>query len=187
MVNNGCILSLPLRRPQTFRFKRWVGGTDSAPAPTNELEEAEQLVEALRRSLRVSSPSSAPASPEPEPSPASESGAPAGGVPATATDRLPACAASEPCSPAVSRPLSVAGDIRFYAVWVVPRRPYLRGVWHGPHPLCWERLSAQLPGGRPVGGVRLRRADTLEEALDLYASEAVRHGAPLPPPLHPVP
>ena len=164
-----------------------LGGNKSTPAPTNELEEAEQLVEALRRSLRVSSPSSAPGSPEPEPSPASEPAAPAGGVPATATGGSSACAACKPCSPAVSRPLSVAGDIRFYAVWVVPRRPYLRGVWHGPHPLCWERLSAQLPGGRPVGGVHLRRAASLEEALELYTSEAVRHGAPLPAPRHPVP
>ena len=164
-----------------------LGGTDSAPAPTNELEEAEQLVEALRRSLRVSSPSSAPGSPEPEPLPVSEPAAPAGGAPATATGGSPARAATEPQAPAVSRPLSVAGDIRFYVVWVVPRRPYMLGVWRGPHPLCWERLSAQLPGGRPVGGVHLRRAASLEEALELYASEAVRHGAPLPAPLHQVP
>ena len=79
------------------------------------------------------------------------------------------------------------GDIRHYAVWVVSGRPDLRGVWHGPHPLCWERLAAQLPGRRAVGGVRLKRAASLEEAFALYAREAARHGAPLPPPLHSVP
>ena len=164
-----------------------LGGNKATPSPTSELEEAEQLAEALRRSLRVSSPSPAAGSPGPEPSPATESAAPAGGESATATSGSPVGAAVAPRGSARGRQRSEAGDIRFYAVWVVPRRPQVRGVWHGPHPLCWERLTAQLPGGRPVGGVRLRRASSLEEALELYASEADRYGAPLPAPLHPVP
>ena len=128
-------------------------GEGAAPIPRSELEEAEQLAEALRRSLRLDAaptPEGGAAEPEPAPAPAEEP----------------------------------AEDHRYYAVWAIPGRPQARGLWHGPHPRCWEAILRECPRQRFGGGVRLQRAGSLEEARALYEAEATRRGAPLPPPVH---
>ena len=140
--------------------------------PSSEVEEAEQLAEALRRSLRLSdeqpsgTPSPAAAGPGPEGQPAAE--------PPTAAERQP--------SRGTARPAAL--DLRAYAVWRVPGRPDAVGVWFGPHPECWAAIEAACPNGRYQGGVRLRRFNTLPEARAGYLREAARHQAPVPPVEH---
>ena len=126
--------------------------------PASELEEAEQLAEALRRSLVLES--------EPEPT------------------LVPAALPAPEQPTAEPAPTGVLVDIRHYAVWVLPGNPQGRGIWSGPHPDCWDSILVLCPGGRYGGAARLRRFATLEAARAGYEAEASRHRSPLPSPEH---
>ena len=124
--------------------------------PSSELEEAEQLAEALRRSLRISDPAER-AWGEPEPAPEGP----------------------------VIRVFVEQPDTRFYAVWHVRGDALAAGLWWGPHPRCWQAITRRCPNGRYTPGpVRLRRYPTLAAAREGYLEEAERHGSPVPPPVH---
>ena len=71
---------------------------------------------------------------------------------------------------------SSAGDLRHYAVWHIPGADNVFGVFTGQHPVVWTRICQHLPGGRyPGSGARLRRTDTLLDAITLYRSERARN------------
>ena len=68
-----------------------------------------------------------------------------------------------------------------YAVWSLSGRDDLRGV-HTGGSAAWTFLLDQLPGKvYSTATIRCRRAPSAQEAVELYAYEAVRHRAPLPP------
>lgn len=65
---------------------------------------------------------------------------------------------------------------RAYAVWATPRSTeQLVGVHVGP--LAWRAIVTRLEHGRYQSGRdRLRGADSLNQAVDLFSAEARRHG-----------
>ena len=71
---------------------------------------------------------------------------------------------------------------RVYAVWRVPATPNVSGVVVCAEPGGWDRfLRYVLQGPYAGSGARLRRADTVELAEELYRAEAPRHRVPLEP------
>jgi len=110
-----------------------------------------------------------PSEPEPEPGPAAAELVSAATVGADPVEGLVVPAGAPPCS--------------WYAVWCHPARPDLRGV-HGPGLEGWVWLARTF-GGRSLrdAGVWLRRAESFEDAVRLYETQAVRHGAPVPAPV----
>ncbi len=63
------------------------------------------------------------------------------------------------------------GPARFYSVWAVPGALWC-GVLVSLEPRAWNKVAAVLPHGRYIGsGARLRRADTLDEAIALFRAE----------------
>jgi hypothetical protein len=83
---------------------------------------------------------------------------------------------------------SSAADVRFYVVWYCPSATGFHGLVFGQFPAVWQSILAHLPLQRYAGsGIRLRRADTFEEGLRLYASESARWThLPVDPVLRPV-
>ena len=79
---------------------------------------------------------------------------------------------------------ATASPSAHYAVWEIPGRPELAGVWSGPFPAVWHEIQSQLPGGVYGPGCRLRRAPSLDAAVELYKQEAARHGVPDIPAIH---
>ncbi len=65
---------------------------------------------------------------------------------------------------------------RVYVIWVVPGHPELTGIHVGGRDL-WGRIIEQLPGHcySYRAGMRLRRADSVEEGRRLFSAEAARH------------
>jgi hypothetical protein len=59
-----------------------------------------------------------------------------------------------------------AGDIRHYAVWLLPGYPQHLGVWTGSHPGLWDHILQLCPDGKYSTKVKLRRYPTLEEAVE---------------------
>jgi hypothetical protein len=71
--------------------------------------------------------------------------------------------------------------LRFYVVWQVRgARSEIRGI-HSGTIQAWRDLAAEFPTGKYLPGYRLRRVETLEQAVDLYYREAVKHQGPIPP------
>ena len=132
--------------------------------PASQVEEAEQLAGALRRSLVALEPDEEPNDP------------PSAPPPPRAVDALATGPPNEP-------PREGEG-FRFYAVWEVPGRPDARGLWWGPQPQCWRSLAECLPGGRYGPGVHLRGYPSWQDAAAGYLRDAAGRGAPQPPPLH---
>ena len=72
-----------------------------------------------------------------------------------------------------------------YAVWVNPAEASTAGIWIGG-PRAWVDIENSLPGKRYCykDGTRLKGLNSPTEAVEAYRSEADKHGAPLPPPVH---
>ncbi len=91
-----------------------------------------------------------------------------------------------PDAPRRPRPRTAAehARIRYYVVWnVAGAREENRGGHEGSI-AAWRYLERQFPAGRYSRGFHLRRAATLEAAIELYYAEAVRQEAPTPPNLY---
>ena len=75
---------------------------------------------------------------------------------------------------------------RHYAVWNVPGRPEVSGVFTGSYPEVWHAVRLNLPNQRYTGSqARLHRAESEEEAIQMYLAEAWRHPRlPQTPPIH---
>ena len=96
--------------------------------------------------------------------------------------------ASEAGGTSTSSTTPSAVDVRFYVVWYCPSATGFHGLVFGQFPAVWQSILAHLPLQRYAGsGIRLRRADTFEEGLRLYASESARWThLPVDPVLRPV-
>ena len=129
-------------------------------APSTVQEEHDDLIAALAASLQELQLCAAE---EPEPEVAAA-----------------AAADSASSAGAVSGPAAAPGPWA-YAVWSLSGRDDLRGV-HTGGSVAWTFLLDQLPGKvYSTATIRCRRAPSAQEAAELYACEAVRHRAPLPP------
>ena len=128
-----------------------------------DLQEESELAEAIRQSL-VDTPTEVGASLI---APAATAAAGAASPAATVADvaNLTAGLAALSVAPTQS------GRRQHYAVWGIPGRPELSGVWSGPHGRTWEALQRLLPNGRYGQGCRLRGAASLEAAVTLFVEE----------------
>ena len=160
-------------------------------APRSEEEEIEQLARALAASLAVSAPT--------EGAPPSRAAARGRAAVASAGSRVPApLAVAQPAAgsgvggPQLRRATLAAArnllagpaETRLYAVWAIPGRQWLHGVVlaHGLDP--WAVFRTLLPEARYCAsdGTRIRRSPgSLDEAIQLYASEAHVHAVPQSP------
>ncbi len=94
------------------------------------------------------------------------------------TEPIATCDAATQTDPEAAK---VVEPLRFYAVWLVPGRPDLRGVCEARGIDGWRALEALLPNGAyRDSGSRLHRFTTRELALEAYAQEAERNHCPLP-------
>ena len=166
--------------------------------PKDELEEAEQLAAALAASLSglsLSGPSSTST-----PAAASTATAPASGSVAGRRKAASVCIPSAASLPPASASRSTAARAKVagriiraaqppvaeqedwaYCVWWVLDRADLVGV-HTGSLRAWRAIEAALPeGGYCSSNSRLRRFNSLGEALDGYGVERRRHGAPAEP------
>ena len=163
----------------------------SIPVPTTACEEAEQLAEALARSLHITLPTVAPAgivvnihvqasavanssgADEPDPEAAA----------AAATAPQHGAFQESPRSAALA--LGATG-VRFYCVWKLPLHPSVQGIFISVEPRAWPRFALACLGQASVvssgadfcGGPR--RLPTLVAAESIYSSRWTRLGQ-LPP------
>ena len=147
--------------------------------PSDEVEEARQLLEALRISQ------------DDEGEPAPDAAAAAAPAAAASSEAPPASPKEEPQDPPAKAPPARAPRAAraqrredwAYAVWVIPAHPEQRGV-HCGGGRAWAGLVPSLSGRYSYfRGHRLRRYASREAALEGYEAEAARHEAPLPPPV----
>jgi hypothetical protein len=152
-----------------------LGSSDMGGVCSRRHSPADPLLEAEPAAEPVLSSSGSPADPLPEAEPAAEPFLSSSGDDAVVTPRGARRA---------HRTLVDQRRVRFYAVWHVAGARYeIVGV-HSGTIVAWRHIAAALPGGRYLPGHRLRRYKTLEEAVDGYYAEAVRHRAPIPPNLY---
>jgi len=107
-----------------------------------------------------------------------------GAAPAAAATPWVGAATAQP-EPEAAPATEEEGPCRWYAVWKIPGRPELTGVYRCAEPNAWAKLEALLPGGWYIGsGARLRRGGSLEDVLEIYRQGAAQHRVALEPDRH---
>ena len=86
---------------------------------------------------------------------------------------------------AIARGETLGRGQQWYAVWVHPRCPHLRGVHGGRGGAARVVLSESFIGlSHEQAGVRIRRAYLIEDAIMLYRMDADRYGVRREPTIH---
>ena len=75
-----------------------------------------------------------------------------------------------------------ASGSHYYVIWKIPGRSHLVGV-HSGGLRAWRALETELGRYSYAQGHRLRKAQSLFDALALFESEAAKHGIADQPPV----